>query len=63
MAKQIIVLSDGETWEINGYASILTITDEAYDLLCGGQIKVKNIENKDILGETPIEDGDKDERV
>jgi len=61
MAKQIIVLSDGETWETNGYASILTITDEAYDLLCGGQIKVKHIENKDILRETPIEDGDKDE--
>jgi len=61
MAKQIIVLSDGETWETNGYASILTITDEAYDLLCGGQIKVKHIENKDILRETLIEDGDKDE--
>lgn len=58
MAKQIIVFSDGDTWETNGYASILTITDEAYDLLCGGQIKVKHIENKDILGETPIEEID-----
>jgi hypothetical protein len=58
MAKQIIVFSDGDTWETNGFASIMVISDKAYDDLCNGQINVRNIEAKDILRETPIEEID-----
>ena len=58
MAKQIIVFSDGDTWETNGFANIMVITDKAYDDLCNGQINVRNIDEKDILRETPIDEVD-----
>lgn len=56
MAKQIIVFSDGDTWETNGFASIMVISDKAYDDLCNGEISVGDIQENDILRETPIEE-------
>lgn len=45
MAKTILVLGDGETWDIPENCSILTITDWAYDQIESGQMKAKNLAN------------------
>ena len=38
MAKTILVLGDGETWDFPDDCEILTITDEAYDQIESGQM-------------------------
>jgi hypothetical protein len=41
---KIVVLSDGETWESIGEATIWTINDAEYDALCDGIIEPKDCE-------------------
>lgn len=47
MSVKIVVLDDGETWA--GSAAVYTITDDAYEKLCYGDYKVKNLDTGDIL--------------
>lgn len=49
MAKRIIVLGDGETWESVGGADVWTITDEAYSRLLQGEVSPKDIEADSVL--------------
>lgn len=48
MAKQILVLGDGETWDIVVDAQVLTITDEAYEKLLNGD-EPKHLTAGDVL--------------
>ena len=51
MAKQIIVMSDGEMWESleeHSTAAVWTITDAAYELLISGVGYPKHLAPKDI---------------
>ena len=47
MSVKIVVLDDGETWA--GSAAVYTVTDEAYEKLCVGDYKVKNLDDDEIL--------------
>lgn len=50
MSVKILVLSDGETWEtFDGNASIMEITDEAFDELCDGSEPKHLKKKKDII--------------
>ena len=58
MAKTILVLGDGDTWDIPENCRILTITDWAYDQICSGQMNAKDLgntkERNDIIEEEEI---------
>ena len=57
MSKQIIVLSDGETWEtLEGdlKAAVWNVTDEAYALLESGELYPRNLAPKEILAVDPV---------
>lgn len=47
MAVKIVVLDDGETWA--GSAAVYTVSDEAYEKLCYGDMKVKHLEDHEII--------------
>ena len=49
MAKTILVLGDGETWDAPEGCRILTITDEAYEQIECEQIKVKHLDQSQII--------------
>lgn len=46
MAKQIVVLDDGETW--SGAGTVWTITEHAYNRLCEGD-ELKDLSDTDVL--------------
>lgn len=48
MAKRIVVLSDG-TWDT--MATVMEITDAAYDRLQDGEIEPSDLKNSDIVDE------------
>lgn len=52
MSIKIIVLDDGETWA--GGGTVMEITDQAYNDLCGGIKKIKHLDNNDIVGEWDV---------
>jgi hypothetical protein len=54
MATRIIVMADG-TWDILGKAVVMSITDEAFNLLQSGCINVDEFQPKDVIEEREIE--------
>ena len=50
---KIVVLSDG-TWEVAGSASLLTITQDAYDALVDGEIETCDIDEADVIEDKEI---------
>jgi hypothetical protein len=56
MAKTILVLSDGETWDLPENCRILTVIDEAYDKIVSGEEKAGNLGRYQIIGEQVLEE-------
>lgn len=56
MAKTILVLSDGESWDLPENRRILTVTDEAYDKIVSGEEKAGYLGRYQIIGEQILEE-------
>jgi len=54
MSKRIIVLEDGETWDIVVGAKVWDITDEAYEKLLNGD-EPKHLTAGDVLDTVEIQ--------
>ena len=52
MSIKIIVLDDGETWA--GGGTVMEITDKAYDSLCYGNKRIKDLQPNEIVGEWDV---------